>query len=336
MSMMLSPKGASAIATFLALLCAAACGQTSNGEPGPGLTGGSSSAEAGAGGRGGSSSGGAQSGSNSAGVGGEGGGPARVPGETDEEAQILEPLFQDESALDNASGEALARLAVSIGLARGYALCRCVFAPGEPPASTMNLVRTCARDEAGSIGRAYRGDATRCLGEALAADPALEDAVRCRSTEVMSDGRRWLEVCWQERSPDEPFMLPSLPNTPSPACSSSERLDLVLHVCQSVHYCADGRRVDGGLCDAIVDCEDETDERGCFEVRGRDMVQCGDEIHGALDICEPNACPAAAAHCDETRPNVFSCDDGVDVSTNQVCDRVDDCANGADELYCLR
>lgn len=328
-------KRACLVAPWLLAASAMACGQTSSGERGAETTSGA------AGGPGGSSSAGSPPGGSDAGVGGGAGGaggnePRHVPGETEEEGLILEPLF-DDSTVDGLHGDALVDFAGRVGLARGYALCRCALSAKSPPESPSELIRTCARDESGQLGRTLLGDGARCLSEALAADPALEATVRCEIRREVSYGRAWLDACWQALATGMPE-APPIPDAVREACPRDEDLQNLLLSCQLAHYCPDGTRSDGARCDATIDCVDGSDEHACFEFSGRDMLQCGDEILDPRDVCLSFACQDSGLGpwCDETRPQLFRCDDGTEVTLDAICDRIDDCADQTDERYCLR
>jgi hypothetical protein len=263
-----------------------------------------------------------------------GGASELVPGETAEESALLQPLFEDDSTIESASGDALIELAKQVGLARGYALCRCAISPDQAPESSTDLI-ACAREESGQLGRTLNQDTARCLSEALAADPALEPALRCDLRWAMSDGREWLRVCWEPR-PDG--TVGSKPVADNPNCPRTEELSTVVLTCGFVIYCTDGTRVEGSRCNGTFECNDGLDEHACFEVRGRDMIQCGDHVEDPSIVCRSGACADSefARWCDPLRPDRLLCGDGTDVSGDVVCDRVDDCAERTDERYCLR
>src|SRR5688500_12920437 len=97
-----------------------------------------------------------------------GGGP--VPDER--EAELLAPLWVDEATLLAASGPELVELVQSIGLARGYALCRCTAPPAVPPEDIEALMR-CAEFETGTSIVAGEARA-RCINEVTSELPEIE------------------------------------------------------------------------------------------------------------------------------------------------------------------
>ncbi len=210
------------------------CGRTASDEPrteaesgaglgGSGSLGGSASYGGALGGSASYGGGGGPSGG-AAPAGGSGGFPsggAAVPGETEEERVILEPLFEDPTS-DSLSAAELIEVSRRVGLARGYALCRCALSPESPPESVAG--QSCAKDESGQLGRiAAQAAGRRCLAEALAAEPALALALRCEVEEQRNYGLAWLAVCWQGGAAD-PAGMPRHPEWPPAPCPRADEL----------------------------------------------------------------------------------------------------------------
>ena len=91
-------------------------------------------------------------------------------------------------------------------------------------------------------------------------------------------------------------------------------------------------------CDAGAECADGSDEQGCFEIVGHDMLQCNDEVRDAASFCEHTTCgyQSQPPLCDAARTDRFLCADGTDILSSVVCDRKADGTDGADEQRCLR
>jgi len=325
---------------LLALGGAACGGGTTRGAPGVGGTGGGSSG-------GGQATGGSAGGPAPAGEAGQGesGPEPYVPGATPEEGAILDPLFWDSARLQNATLQELVELGSKIGLARGYALCRCAITPEQPPESVAYAQASCARDEAGLLRNftwypsAERGpraneDLSRCLVEERAQAPWLESTIRCELERYQRDGRNWLELCAVPHAPNDSS---AWPGPAAEGCSNVEGLSRVLETCLFTGYCADGTRASSGRCSGSSDCPNAFEERGCFDFVGFDMLQCGDEITQPQGLCS-STCgyETTPPLCDEARRDRFLCADGTDVDIAVVCDRKNDCADGTDERYCLR
>ena len=279
-----------------------------------------------------------------AGTGGTGAAP-HLSGATAAEEAILDALFLEATELDGASLEQLVELGGRIGLARGYAMCRCTFNPDQPPDSVEQLLSSCATDEAGTLRgftwfpSAERGprtnqDLARCLGEESLVTPGLEQALRCVLRQHQRDGQAWLDLCSIPHAFDDSSAWPHIASND---CPNAEALSLILETCGQVTYCADGKRVSPPRCTGTKECEDGSDERGCFDFVGYDMLQCGDEIMAPQRVCD-SSCgqETKPAFCSEALPDRFLCADGSDVDKYVVCDRKADCADGTDELYCLR
>ena len=117
----------------------------------------------------------------------------------------------------------------------------------------------------------------------------------------------------------------------------NEGADDTLLECDSTVYCEDETVVRGHRCDSTAECEDISDERNCYDLTGQDQLTCDGEILGVFDFCYSD-CGAMTTPpvCDPERPGQFLCTDGADLPTVSVCDRIEDCADGADEAHCLR
>jgi hypothetical protein len=344
-----------ALTIFVGALHAFACGGSSKtenrdtdsggssgsgGSAGQPVTGGSSTGgtagDSGAGEGGAETSGGSGGFSGSSGVAGaagagDGGGGAgtggrgSVPGETPEETDILRPLGTSDAALDAAAGQALVEIMQEIGLARGYAMCRCFYSPSEAP-DTLDDLAKCARAEIG-FGTIARPDGARCIAERAQELPEFSTYLRCEARRLRENGLDWTTVC------EAPGSVPPLPGI----CERPEGASEVIVECDSTVYCADEAVVVGFRCDSVAHCEDLSDERSCYDLTGQDQLTCDGEISSPLGFCH-SECGAMATPplCDPERPGSFVCADGSALTTDVVCDRVEDCANGADEAHCLR
>jgi hypothetical protein len=268
-----------------------------------------------------------------------------LSGATAEEEAILDPLFLEPAEIAQADLAGLIALGARIGLARGYAMCRCLQSESRPPDDVAGVLSSCAADEAGMLRdfswypSAERGprpneDMVRCLSDEALQRPELEDALRCELGSYQKDGQAWLDLCSIPHGPNE---VGAWPGPPQDTCQNAQELSGVLEECRLTSYCADGTRV-GGRCGGWQECPDESDERGCFDFVGRDMLRCGGEIIRPAVLCNPEGCgfELRPSPCDEARRDRFLCTDGSDVSGDVVCDRKDDCADGTDEVYCVR
>src|SRR5215207_10286464 len=97
----------------LVLLCSVACGKASHNRADDDGGGGTLP-----------SSGGGGNGM-VAGHAGSGAGGVPLPNATEEEQRVLEPLFGDPAEIDGADVAQLIEMGARIGIARGYAMCRC-------------------------------------------------------------------------------------------------------------------------------------------------------------------------------------------------------------------
>jgi hypothetical protein len=251
-----------------------------------------------------------------------------VPGESERETELLAPLFTDDETIAQASGEELVELANAIGMARGYAMCRCAFSPNGPPDDIDEMLRNCAAEESG-VPSVSSEDRARCITEHLGEVEGLEEHLRCYARRARPLGALELTVC-------ETGMRPEWP--PLEECTPSPAIDSLIIECASSYYCADGSRVIGGRCNAIADCPDLSDEMSCLEDSGHDLLICGNEIWHPQGFCLHSMCGLTSEPpmCDTMRPDRFLCEDDSDVDVNVVCDRVNDCPDGHDEAHCLR
>jgi hypothetical protein len=300
------------------------------GTAGTPATGGAGSSGA-PGGSAGSSSGGAGgSGLGGAAFGGAAGrsGPPDIPGATDREREILASLGTDDATLEATSGAALIDLAEAISLARGYAMCRCTLTPDMPPEDFEDTL-DCAREERG-LRYLNRPDEARCMEEGSSGVPGFDAALRCQVRWLLEDGNTWMSTCF---TPGLPWM------PPSGTCMDPPEVISLAEECLYVTYCASGERVTGLRCDQAVQCPDESDELGCFDVRERDWFWCDPELVNPREICNfEMACGLEKEPpvCDPKRTDSYLCNDGGVVSTDLVCNRVADCGDGSDERYCFK
>jgi hypothetical protein len=303
-------------------------GTAGAGSAGAPVTGGGDSS--GAAGRGASSSGAAGSGLGGAAFGGAAGrsGPPDIPGATDREREILAPLGADDATLEATSGDELIELARAIGLARGYAMCRCAQTPDMPPENLEEMLG-CAEAEA-YVWSVIRPNQSRCVEEGRSQIPGFDAALRCHVAAARDDGNSWLSTCF---TPGTPAPLP--PRT----CTEPPELTTLIDECQSVTYCANDERVNGARCDQVVQCPDQSDELGCFDALGHDWFWCDPELVDPRNLCEARigcGLEKEPPVCDPMRIDSYLCNDGGVVSTDRVCDRTADCDDGSDERYCFK
>ncbi len=302
----------------------------SAGSSAPG-SGGQGTAGQGGAGRGGTAQGGAGSGSTagdagrSGDAGSAGGFVTKIPNPSEREKEVLAPLGTDDATIDAASGTDLTALARPVGTARGYAICRCALSPTMPPGDEL-LVEQCAAEETG-IRFLTRPDQARCIEEGMAGVPGFEEYLRCLTKWARDDGLAWELVC---TNPDH---VP-VSNT----CERSVEASSLIDGCAFVTYCADGTRVSGSRCDQAIQCVDQSDELGCFEVWGKDWFWCDGELMTPSDVCRFGTCGLEKMPpvCDPMRPDRYLCNDGGEVGVETVCDRAFDCADGSDERYCVK
>jgi Low-density lipoprotein receptor domain class A len=262
---------------------------------------------------------------------------SHFPGGTAEEEQVIAPLFSDVSAAAN-DWDALIELAGRVGVARGYAMCRCAIHPLSPPSSVAGAVTSCASDEAGGLRGLLRfpaparapvpnGDMRQCLKDPDP-PPELFQALRCEIEGHQADGKAWLDWCLA----DQTSMRPVVPRS----CDSSVWRS-ASDACLSAVYCDDGTRVSGTRCNGHVECTDASEEQGCFEVTGNDNFVCGASFVPLWSLCSDD-CSAALEPpvCDPADVNQFLCADGSSIPSPLLCNRERDCPDSSDEASCAR
>jgi hypothetical protein len=278
---------------------------------------------------GGTSSPGGSTGSGGVESGGTAGWAAAVPEQNEQETEIVSALATDDEALDAATGDDLIALTRALGAARGYLMCRCAFTPAAPPEDVAQLMQTCGVDETATRMLATDAQAV-CIGQRMGQVSGMEEYLRCLAKRARA--LAWFEasICWTRMRPEVNSV---------PECNAPAGADLLGHVCQQTVLCADGSLVDGYLCDDEGQCPDLSDERDCYEYRGHDQLDCGDQLVSPVYFCEDefSSCDTIEPPiCDLSRPGRFLCGDGSEVSSQSVCDRVSDCPNDRDENLCLR
>jgi hypothetical protein len=226
-----------------------------------------------------------------------------------------------------------------VGLARGYAMCRCAVTPTQLPEDIDQLVTQCAREESGIFRDLnplpYEPGAARpnCGGELVeqfSQEPMLEEVLRCTIRRYRDEGQYWLSLC------ANPILLPP-PGVAS--CPGSEVLEKTLLFCTSRVTCGDGTMLaETVLCNGTATCPDQSDEYRCFGVNGQDMVLCGEEFVPANLFCQASRCGYLTNPpvCDESKPGRFICDDGTDIGLSALCNRQVDCPDETDERHCFR
>jgi hypothetical protein len=279
-----------------------------------------------------------------AGHAGSTGGSIPLPDATEEEQRTLEPLFIDSAEIDGADVPQLIEMGARIGIARGYALCRCA----QPGLDLGDDLMPCAVGESGQLaftrsapqvpGQRLDADLVRCMQEESLLRPWFADVLRCQLRRYQKDGRAWLQLCSlpgfdgdNAAYPLTPFECPGIDE------AISEEFSRVVYSCREAAYCDDGTRVLGRRCSGTAECPDWSDEKSCFEIVGQDMLQCGDQLARAWELCSFSSCSSEAKPplCNDQEQRL-QCPDGAELSEASVCDHRDDCADGADEDYCLR
>jgi hypothetical protein len=315
----------------LVLLCSVACGKashsTADGEGGSGTLPGSGGSTAMASGHAGSAA-----------------GRVPLPNATEEEQRALAPLYIDSAEIYGADVPRLIEIGATIGIARGYALCRCA----QPGLELADDLMPCAVGESGQLaftrsppqspGQRLDADLARCLHEESVLRPWLADVLRCQLRQYQEDGRAWLELCSQPGFDGDSATYPMTPfECPGVDETMLEEFSSAVHSCREVAYCDDGTRVLGRRCSGAGECPDWSDEGSCFDIVGQDTMQCGDELTRPWELCLFSSCgdDATPSLCDDTGRRL-QCPDGTELSEASVCDRRDDCADGADEHYCFR
>ena len=234
----------------------------------------------------------------------------------------LAPLDIDDASIDDSAGQELIELTMSIGYARGAAVCTCLTGS---PLSDSGL-DGCARAEStlqGLFDPAFRG----CVLEQSRAIPGFDERVRCRARSLRAEGRAYRQC---PEGADGGAHNPS--GIISPACEQNDAADRMLagYTCSEAILCADGTLHQAGRCDQQLDCPDGSDERGCGD------VSCGDQLIYKYQVCDPEACSFAfdPPLCADGDSSEILCGDGSKVSISVLCNDVKDCADGRDERYC--
>lgn len=251
-----------------------------------------------------------------------------VPGASEREQEILAPLATDDATLDAVSGTDLTELASDIGMARGYAMCRCFRSPMSPPDDVESLLEECAREESGTRYLAFPNQ-RRCVEEGLSDVAGLQDYIRCEAKLFRNDGVSWTKQCVE---PDVEYV------PPAGGCTQQPEVATFLEECSFIHYCPDGTRVMGARCNQRFECSDQSDELGCYVERGHDWFWCDGELMDAYEACSSFGCGPAKqpSVCVPDHPELYLCNDGAEISIYSVCDRVLDCTDGSDERYCVK
>jgi hypothetical protein len=319
-----------------------AAGAMQAGRAGSGADGGTAGATGGTAGESTSGGTGTEGGAPAAGSGGEGnataiaggagsgGGGAdpmvSLPNENEREQEILAPLATDDATIDTADGSELVELADAVGVARGYAMCRCARSPTMPP-EDIDAELECARAETG-LFFLMTPDQARCIEDGMAGVPGFAEHLRCLVKYIRNDGVNWAKTCM-----DPGTAAPPLPFS----CTPSPEVEALAEECRSSVYCADDTRIRGFRCDSTFDCTDQSDELGCFEERGHDWFWCDGELEYPPYVCVGDCGLAKVPPvCDGTRMDVYLCNDGAEVNVTVVCDRALDCPDGSDERYCVK
>jgi len=248
-----------------------------------------------------------------------------IPNPSDREKELLAPLGTDDATIDAATGPDLTALAEPIGLARGYAMCRCTFTPNMPG---DGFVEDCASAETG-LYFLSTPDRKRCIEEEMTREPGVTEYVRCVLKWTRDDGRLWQEQC----------METAMGHMGAPwTCAPPPDVAALVEGCLFVTYCADGTRGTGQRCDQVFDCTDQSDELGCFDVTGRDWFWCDGELVSPPDVCRYGTCgiDKEPPVCAAGQTEAYLCNSGGTVPVDEVCDRAFDCEDGSDERYCVK
>jgi hypothetical protein len=154
----------------LVLLCSVACGKALHDTANEGDESGNSPDSGGGGGSG-----------ITAGHAGSGAGSIPLPNATEEEQRSLAPLFIDSAEIDGADVPQLIEMGARIGIARGYAMCRCA----QPGLDLGDDLMPCAIGESGQLaftrsppqipGQRLDADLARCVQEESLLRPWFAD-----------------------------------------------------------------------------------------------------------------------------------------------------------------
>lgn len=246
----------------LSLVLAACLGRSGEGTGGAGAAGMATAGTAGqaTGGADGATNGGAgRGGSNEAGRSGEAGSDSSttIPHPSEREKALLAPLGTDDATIDATSGTDLMALGRSVGLAKAYVLCRCGLSPEKTP-EDPGRIELCAAAETDVSVLGRPGTPRVCLEEGMEDVPGFEDYVRCLTKWYRDDGSAIQRAC-THLSDREPLPV---------RCEVSKEVEAFIGRCWRAHDCANGEHADGDRCNQLFECLDQSDELGCFDVRG--------------------------------------------------------------------
>ncbi len=113
--------------------------------------------------------------------------------------------------------------------------------------------------------------------------------------------------------------------------NTSDALSACLSGCETF-ACDDGSADDALRCDAEIDCDDASDEKGCGDI----SFVCGDETQAVsgFRVCDGSEDCDDGSDEEGCGQDGFVCDNGKRIDAAYQCDGAEDCVDGEDEVDC--